>query len=76
MMTDNRLIEIETTLAHQEEQIESLSEIVAKQWQEIDLLKRLLQKTQAKIEDIEAGAGDKKEMSVSEEAALNKPPHY
>jgi SlyX protein len=75
-MNEERLIEIETTLAHQEEQIESLNEVVTKQWQEIDLLKRLLQKTQAKLDDIEAGAGEKKEMSVSDEARLNKPPHY
>lgn len=70
---------IEETLAHQEQQISELSEIVTRQWEEIELLKKQLARFKDKIEGLEdeinAGSGEKG-MSVTEIAARNKPPHY
>jgi uncharacterized coiled-coil protein SlyX len=75
-MSEERLIGIETALAYHEEQIASLSEVIARQWQEIEALKRLLRQAQAKLEDIEAASGEDKPLSVSDQAARDKPPHY
>lgn len=58
---------IEMTLAHQEQTITELSDVITEQWKEIELLKRRLDKTLAKIEQLEHG---------EEIAADKKPPHY
>ncbi len=73
-MNNDTLNHIEETLAHQERQIEDLSDMVNKQWQEIEALKRRLEQAQSKISDLEDGQG--KSVSVSELAAQEKPPHY
>jgi SlyX protein len=75
-MTDEKLNKIETTLAHHDQQIQDLSEIINQQWKEIDRLKLRLEMTQAKFADLENGQGERKELSVSEQAAADKPPHY
>lgn len=78
-MTENRLTRIESLLAHQEKQIQDLSEMTAQQWIEIDRLKRSLSMTQKQLQDMESSAGQGKTdgaASVSELAALEKPPHY
>lgn len=63
---DEKLTEIEMTLAHQEQTIQELSDIVTSQWKEIETLKRRLDKTLAKIEQLEEG----------DTPANQKPPHY
>lgn len=78
-MTDERITRIEMLLAHQEKQIEELSEMTARQWTEIERLKRQLDMAQKRLEDMESTAKDgKSEIGLSsiEVAALNKPPHY
>ena len=74
---DEKINNIETTLAHHDLQIQDLSEMISMQWKEIERLKLRLERADAKISEMEsAGDGGKKEMSVSEIAASEKPPHY
>ncbi len=74
-MTEERLDSIETALAHHESQIQDLSDIINRQWKEIERLKLNLQKAYDKIDEMEAGT-ETGEKSVTEIAAANKPPHY
>jgi len=69
---------LEEALAHQEQQINDLNDIVTKQWNEIDALKKQLTRLGAKLEQVEeiAKEGNNEPLSAIEEAALNKPPHY
>lgn len=64
---NEKITEIETTLAHHEQTITELNDVITAQWQEIETLKKRLDKTLAKIEQIEHG---------DEIAADQKPPHY
>lgn len=78
-MDMQKLIEIETTLAHQDQQITDLNAVITDQWKDIDRLKRLLDKAMAKIERLEGGAGDVGEgdsMSLIDRARQDIPPHY
>ena len=77
-MEQDRLTKIETMLAHQEQQIQDLSDMLALQGKEIGILKARLDKTQRKLVDLEQGSGaDEGEgLSVSEQALRDKPPHY
>lgn len=74
--TDQKIAEMQELLAHQDRQIQELNEVVTKQWNEIDALKKYMQMTKAKINELEDTIGQNKSMSVTEEAAANKPPHY
>lgn len=76
-MTSN-LNHIEETLAHQERQIQDLSDTVSRQWTEIDLLKKHLRKLQDKIDMVGQSVADagSENLSVTEQAARDKPPHY
>ena len=79
MNTDERLNRLEMTIAHQEKQIDELSEMTAKQWDIIERLKRQLDMTQKQLADMESHTKDAKSevgLSSIEVAALNKPPHY
>lgn len=67
---------LEMMIAHQDKQIQDLNDIVTKQWEEIDSLKRYMQLTKAKIQELEQNIGPKEDMTPTEEAAANKPPHY
>ena len=77
-MSENRLNEIEATLAHQDQQMQDLNDVVTRQAREIDALKARLQKTQVKLSMLESGVedGDTGDMGSIERAALEKPPHY
>ncbi len=77
-MSDNKLENIEEALAHQEKQIRDLSDMVTAQWDQIDILKARLKKMQGKVEELEDSLpeGDNKDLSVTEQAARDKPPHY
>lgn len=72
--------DIQATLAYHEKTITDLSDMVAKQWAEIDRLKLRLKHTQDKLKTVEdiANAATKSEgaMSGAEFAAQEKPPHY
>lgn len=76
-MTDS-LHQIEETLTYHEQQIQDLSDMVARQWQEIDLLKKAMIALQQKLETSIHDAGDRgaEGLSVSEQAQRDKPPHY
>ena len=76
---DPKLAELQTLLAHQDKQIQELNEVVTKQWAEIDALKKYMQLTKSKIQELEHNMSelDRSEgLSVTDEAAANKPPHY
>lgn len=76
-MNNKSLDSIETTLAHHDLQIQDLSDMIQLQWKEIERLKLRLEKADAKISEIEAsGTEENKQMSVSDIAAAEKPPHY
>lgn len=78
-MTPEKIEEIEMLLAHQERQIQDLSDMITLQGKEIATLKVRLDRTQKKLIDMEnAGAAPAQEegLSVSEQAVRDKPPHY
>lgn len=70
------LYEMQMMLAHHERQIDDLSEMLRQQWHEIDNLKRQLERANAKIGELETIDPNAKPLSVSEMAAMEKPPHY
>ncbi len=76
-MTDSHH-HLEETLAHQERQIQDLSDMVALQWQEIDLLKKAVRGLQEKMLPLTQSAGDTQSegLSVTEQALRDMPPHY
>lgn len=78
-MTTDTPTQIEETLAHHEKALQDLSDMVVKQWDEIDALKGKVKILQDKIGVLsqeaaegQAGAG----LSVTEQALRDKPPHY
>ena len=78
-MTPEKTEEIEMLLAHQERQIQDLSDMIALQGKEIAALKTRLDRTQNKLLDIEHAGGEvvqSENLSVTEQAARDKPPHY
>lgn len=77
--TDEKLAEMQELLAHQDKQIQELNDVVTRQWDEIDALKKYMQLTKSKIQELEhnmSEIGQGEGMSVSDEAGANKPPHY
>jgi SlyX protein len=69
MSEENRLTEIETTLAHQDKVIADLSDVMNDQWKEIQSLKRKISETNNKIDELESNSGASDESNV-------KPPHW
>ncbi len=72
---NDKMNRLEEALAHQEKQIQDLSDMVSQQWAEIDGLKRSILKLQGKLSQVESVVGEE-ELSVSEQALRDKPPHY
>ncbi|WP_262692524.1 SlyX family protein [Kordiimonas aestuarii] len=66
--SDSRISDLEVKFAFQQETIDSLNDIVTKQWALIDRLTRRLDKLQNDMADLEAGRTDAK--------ADPPPPHY
>ena len=71
-------VHIEEILAHHESQIQDLSDMVAKQWKLIDSLQDEIKLLKDKIgalkySDNESGGEN---LSVTEQALRDKPPHY
>ncbi len=75
-MTDDRINDLEITLAHHEQQIHDLSEMINRQWKDIDVLKRRLEITLNKLEELQNAPASADGRTVSEIAASEKPPHY
>jgi len=67
--SDARIDELESRLAFQEDLIERLDEVVARQDREIALLTRRLVDLQGKLEDVAASAASAAE-------GFEPPPHY
>ena len=67
--SDARIDELESRLAFQEDLIERLNEVVARQDREIALLTRRLADLQGKLEDVAASAASAAE-------GFEPPPHY
>lgn len=68
--TEDKIIEIETKLAFQEQTIDELNEVIIKQQKAIDKLTLQLQQLNSKIEEESQHWGN--EAAMQDE----KPPHY
>lgn len=66
-MSEQRLIEIETKISHQEALLEDLNQVICRQQETIDLIET---KLKALIERFREGGGN------VEIAGNEKPPHY
>lgn len=66
-MTEDRLDRLEMHAAQQDQIIEDLSEALALQQKDIERLKAMLGRSEARISDLEAGLP---------QAPVEKPPHY
>ncbi|VAV89570.1 hypothetical protein MNBD_ALPHA08-2086 [hydrothermal vent metagenome] len=52
-MSETRITELEVQLAHQSATVDELNDMVAKQWQEIDWLKKQLTRLTGRLEQVE-----------------------
>lgn len=68
-MDDDRLIEIETRIAYQEDALRTLSDALARQQLDLDRLQRLCQSLQSRLD---AGGDTAAPATLEEE----RPPHY
>lgn len=76
---EQKIDDMEIIIAHQDQQIQELNDVVTRQWDEIDILKAYMRSTKSKLEDIEnnmSANSEKEGMSVADIAASEKPPHY
>lgn len=69
MINEDRLIDIELKLTHQEDTVDALNKIVYQQQKKIDELEKLLLALARQIKD---GANSSSERSIENE----RPPHY
>ena len=68
-MPETRITELEVQLAHQTATLDELNDMVAKQWQEIDWLKKQLTRLTGRMESVE--------QSLPKGATDDQPPpHY
>ncbi|MCB1532286.1 MAG: SlyX family protein [Alphaproteobacteria bacterium] len=69
---------IEEKIAHQDKEIQDLSDIVFKQGKDIEALKAYIRTLEGKVEALKDDLQEGKDApaSVSEMAARDKPPHY
>lgn len=72
-MSDEKITHIEEVLMHQEQQINDLSKMVTRQWDEIDLLKKHIRKLQGDVTSVTETA---EQLSAAEQSARDRPPHY
>lgn len=68
-MDTEKVIAIETALAHQEKVMAELSDVIHSQWSEIEALKKQLIKANTKLADLESNLS-------SDDKANVKPPHW
>jgi len=72
-MTDQRLVEIESRIAYQDDTILQLNDVVCRQQDQIDRLEKLTQQLLGRVRDLSANsAGGPAEFSAADE----RPPHY
>ena len=77
-MSETRLQTLEETLAHQDQQIADLSEMLILQGREITKLHKEIAKINGKLEAAggHSGQSEGEALSGADFAAQNKPPHY
>ena len=75
-MSEERIENLEITLAHQDQQIQDMSEMITAQWKEIERLKAHIQRTEEKLLEFMDSDEESEALSATEFAARNKPPHY
>ncbi|MHB1292433.1 MAG: SlyX family protein [Sulfuricella sp.] len=68
-MTEDRLIDIETKLSHQEDLVEELNKLVYRQQQKIDQLDKLCEALIQHVKELSDGAAEQRTMN-------EPPPHY
>lgn len=73
IMDEDKLQEIEIALAHQDQQIQELNNVMTDQWKQIEALRVRLDRALSKIDCLEGG-GDGEIAAFS--AAQEKPPHF
>ncbi len=66
---EERIIELETKLAYQEDTIQQLNDIVARQQKKLDLVENNLRTLIGKFQDVSEGASNINPLH-------EKPPHY
>jgi len=71
MSDSERIAELEMRVAFQDNTIQELSDVVAKQQQQLDLLQGAHQKLYARLEEVSQGGGGTEEV-----AGIELPPHY
>ncbi len=77
IMNEEKIQNIEISLAHQDQQLQELSLVITDQWGQIEQLKKRLDKALSKIDRLEGGDdGDGSSMSSIDRAAQERPPHY
>lgn len=69
-------LKLETMIAHQEKLLQELNDVVIAQGTEIEALKKYISQQKNKLQELEHTVGQKDNLSPTEEAAANKPPHY
>jgi len=74
---DNKLIDIETTLAHHDQQIAEMNDVITDQWKQIEALKVKLVRLGGKIEQMGGDSGQEdSSLSSIERARREIPPHF
>ena len=64
--SDTRITDLEIRMAHQDQIIAELNDVITAQWKKLDALERQLKRLGEELESMEAG----------EAPANQKPPHY
>lgn len=64
---ENRIDELEMRVAHQDNTIAELNEVITEQWKKLDALERQLRRLGEELEAMEQAEGP---------SANQKPPHY
>lgn len=76
-MNENTTNKLEEMLAHQEQQINDLSDMIIAQGNDMAALKKQIEKLQNKISVMaEDDSGEASSLSSIEQAARDIPPHY
>lgn len=73
-MEENRLEQIESQLAFQEDAIETLNQVIVKQQSQIDKFNRVIDFLSQKVKEIDQQSDDNKNSDQS--LHQEKPPHY
>lgn len=71
-VSEDRLVDIETQLAFQEDTLLALNQVLCRQQEQIELLERSYRQLLSRVEDLRGLGKDKEGSGVAEE----RPPHY